>query len=189
MDGSPGDLAARLQRVEDTFDIQQLAVRYAMAVDERDIDAWLELFVSDVRVGRGLIGREALRDFIVPQVKLFYRSIHQIVGHRIELIEGERATGAVYCRAEHEVGDRWIVIAIRYDDEYRKVDGKWYFARRNDKHWYETDLAERPQDIAFSGWPSAPSRPRVPDSATWATFWVGEDVATVTGHAVAPPEI
>jgi len=189
MNLSLNDLAERLQRVEDALEIQQLAIRYAMAVDERNIDAWLELFVPDVRVGRGLIGREALRDFIVPQVKLFYRSIHQIVGHRLELISGERATGAVYCRAEHEVGDRWIVIAIRYDDEYRKVDGRWYFARRNDKHWYETDLVERPQDIAFSGWPSAPSRPRVPDSATWATFWDGVDVASVTGHAVAPPKI
>jgi hypothetical protein len=189
MDASLRDLAERLQRVEDTLEIQQLAIRYAMAVDERNIDAWLELFAPDVRVGRGLIGREALRDFIVPQLKIFYRSIHQIVGQRIELISGERATGAVYCRAEHEVGDRWIVIAIRYDDEYRKVDGKWCFARRNDKHWYERDLAERPQDIAFSGWPGAPSRPRVPDSVSWARFWRGVDVTTVTSHAVAPLEI
>jgi hypothetical protein len=188
MDASLGDLAERLQRVEDTLEIQQLAIRYAMAVDERNIDAWLELFIPDVRVGRGLIGREALRDFIIPQVRLFYRSIHQIVGHRLELISGERATGAVYCRAEHEVGDRWIVIAIRYDDEYRKVDGKWYFARRSDKHWYETDVLERPQDIAFSGWPNAPSRPRVPDSVSWAHFWDGIDTATVTSHAVAPPK-
>jgi 3-phenylpropionate/cinnamic acid dioxygenase small subunit len=189
MNTSLNDLGERLQRVEDALEIQQLAIRYAMAVDERNIDAWLDLFVPDVCVGQGLIGREALRDFIVPQVKLFYRSIHQIVGHRLELISGERATGAVYCRAEHEVGDRWIVIAIRYDDEYRKVDGKWYFARRNDKHWYETDLVERPQDIAFSGWPSAPSRPRVPDSMSWAHFWDGVDTATVTSHAVVRPNI
>lgn len=174
------DLARRIQRVEDTLDIQQLAVRYGMAVDERDIDAWLELFVPDVKVGRGLVGREALRDFIVPQVQLFYRSVHQIVGHRIELLTDDHATGAVYCRAEHEVGDRWIVMAIRYDDEYQKVDGKWYFARRKDKHWYEADLVARPQDVAFSGWPEAPSRPRVPDSASWTAFWDGVDTTAIT---------
>lgn len=184
---SVDDLAGRVQRIQDTLDIQQLAVRYAMAVDERDIDGWLELFVPDVIVGRTKVGREALRDFIVPQVQLFYRSIHQIVGHRIELLSADRATGAVYCRAEHEVGDRWAVIAIRYDDEYRKVDGQWFFARRTDKHWYEADLVERPQDVAFSGWPGIPSRPRVPDSASWANFWDGVETAAITRHPAAPP--
>jgi 3-phenylpropionate/cinnamic acid dioxygenase small subunit len=186
MSPSVDELADRIQRIQDTLDIQQLAVRYAMAVDERDIDAWLELFPPDVRVGRDITGREALRDFIVPQVQLFYRSVHQIVGHRIELLSADRATGAVYCRAEHEVGDRWIVIAIRYDDEYQKIDGKWYFARRKDKHWYEADLVARPQDVAFSGWPDAPSRPRVPDSASWTSFWDGVDTSMVTGYAAGP---
>jgi hypothetical protein len=181
MGQSLDDIARRVQRVEDRLDIQQLAVRYGMAVDERDVDAWLKLFVPDVRVGRDLVGREALRDFIVPQLRMFYRSVHQIVGHRIELLDDDRATGAVYCRAEHEVGDRWIVIAIRYDDEYRKVDGNWYFSRRNDKHWYEADLIARPQDVGFDGWPEAPSRARIPASVTWTRFWDGLDTSSVTG--------
>lgn len=180
MSQSLDDLARRVKRVEDTLGIQQLAARYGMAVDERDVDAWLDLFIPDVRVRRVQAGREALRGVIVPQLQLFYRSVHQIVGHRVEFLDDDHATGAVYCRAEHEVGDRWIVIAIRYDDEYRKVDGKWYFARRNDKHWYEADLVERPQDVGLSGWPQAPSRPRVPDSASWARFWNGVDTSAVT---------
>lgn len=187
MNQSLDDLAKRLQRVEDTLDIQQLAVRYAMAVDERDIDAWVELFIPDVIIGRGQVGRDALRDVIAAQLRLFYRSIHQIVGHRIELLNADHATGAVYCRAEHEVGDQWIVIAIRYDDEYQKIDGSWYFVRRNDKHWYEADLATRPQDVAFSGWPGAPMRPRLPDSASWATFWDRADTTAVTRHPLTPP--
>jgi hypothetical protein len=183
---SQSDLAKRLQRVEDTLEIEQLAVRYAMAVDERDIDAWLELFVPDVVVGRDQIGREALREFSVPQLQLFYRSIYQIVGHRIELHSADHANGAVYCKAEHEVGDRWIVIAIRYDDDYQKIDGSWYFVRRKDKHWYETDLVERPQRVALSGRPGAPARPRVPDSSSWATFWDGVDTSAVTGAVESP---
>jgi hypothetical protein len=59
-------------------------------------------------------------------------------------------------------------MAIRYDDEYRKIGGNWYFARRKDKHWYEADLVERPQYVAFSGWPGTPSPPRLPDpSPSW----------------------
>lgn len=185
MNESISALSQRMQRIEDTLEIQQLAVRYAMAVDDRDVDAWLELFVPDVNVGRRGVGRESLREFIVPQLRNFYRSIHQIVGHRIDLHSDERATGAVYCRAEHEVGDRWIVIPIRYDDEYQKIDGKWYFRQRKDKHWYEADLVERPQHVAFNGWPDAPSRPRLPEpSRNWTTFWDGVDASAVTAYAL-----
>ena len=185
MDASLNDLAERLRRVEDTLEIQQLAIRYAMAVDERNIDAWLEMFVPDVCIGRGLTGREALRDFIVPQVKLFYRSIHQIVGHRIELISCERATGAVYCRAEHEVGDRWIVIAIRYDDEYRRVGDDWLFTRRRERHWYAADLTERPPLVGFDSWHTAGEAPSLPGhERSWASFWSARDTSGVTGAPV-----
>lgn len=179
------DLGQRIQRVQDTLDIQQLAIRYAMAVDERDVDAWVELFIPDVVVIRHRVGRAALRDFITPHLRLFYRSIHQIAGHRVDLLGSDRATGAVYCRAEHEVGQRWIVVAIRYDDEYQKVDGKWYFVRRADKHFYEADLVERPQDVAFRGWPGAPPRPHLPEPTPyWHAFWQGVDTSALTSAPV-----
>lgn len=53
----------------------QLGVRYAMAVDEWDVEGWLELLIADLRVGRAPIGRQALRDFIAPHLRRFYRSI------------------------------------------------------------------------------------------------------------------
>lgn len=34
------DLAQRLTRVEDTLAIQQLPIRYALALDQRNVDAW-----------------------------------------------------------------------------------------------------------------------------------------------------
>jgi hypothetical protein len=172
----------RLRRIEDTLDIQQLPTRYALAVDERDVDAWIELFVPDVHVGRGLRGREALRDSIVPSLRKFYRSMHQIVGHRVELVDDESAVGNVYCRAEHEVGKRWIVMAIRYDDEYRRVDGRWYFSRRRERHWYAADLVEHPQAVAFEGWQPTAGTPTLPSSASWTRFWAGVDTAGLTSH-------
>ena len=147
--------AARLARVEAQLAIGQLPIRYALAVDQRDLDAWVGLFVPDVDMGRHGRGREVLREWIAPAVSQFYRSIHQICGHRIELGpagptgEPETASGQVYCRAEHEVGKRWIVMAIRYDDEYRRVDGEWLFSRRRERHWYAADLLERPQQVGL----------------------------------------
>jgi hypothetical protein len=183
MSDSERSVAASLQRVEDMLAIGQLPIRYAMAVDERDVDAWVELFVPEVRVGAA-VGRDALRKNITPMLRKFYRSIHQIVGHRIEITDEEHATGSVYCRAEHEVGDRWVVMAIRYDDTYQKVDGQWCFARRKENHWYAADLTERPQQVDFDSWQPTPARPNLPRSATWQAFWDGVDISSISRHAV-----
>src|SRR3954454_20588531 len=107
-------MAERIDRIESRLAIGQLPIRYAMAVDGRDVDTWLGLFVPDVQICRDQFGREALREWIEPALRTFRRSVHQIVGHRIELVDADHATGAVYCRAEHEVDDRWIVMAICY---------------------------------------------------------------------------
>jgi len=166
------DVLERLERVEAHLAIQQLPVRYALAVDARDLDAWVALFEPDVDMGRRGRGREVLRRFIEPQVRSFYRSVHQVCGHRIELVTPERARGTVYCRAEHEVGPRWIVMAICYFDDYRRVEGEWYFARRRERHWYAVDAAEHPQAVAFDSWHSSGERPALPHAfPTWAAFW------------------
>jgi 3-phenylpropionate/cinnamic acid dioxygenase small subunit len=180
-----GELSDRIARIEDRLEIDQLPIRYALAVDSRDIDSWLSLFVPDVRVGREATGREALRAFITPRLHWFYRSIHQIVGHRVELLGPDTARGHVYCRAEHEVGERWIVMAIRYDDDYRKVNGQWLFARRREHHWYAADVADRPQSVAFDGWDIPSGPPDLPGGAeTWSTFWADHETSAITGKPV-----
>jgi hypothetical protein len=177
-------LAERVDRLESRWAIQQLPIRYAIAVDGRDLDAWVGCFRPDVDMGRHGRGREALRAYIEPLVRGFYRSVHQICGHRVELTGPDTATGVVYCRAEHEVGERWIVMAIRYLDEYARVDGEWYFSRRREQHWYAADVTERPQAVAFEGWDGAGTPPLPRDLPGWATFWRDDPgVAGITGRA------
>lgn len=189
MDQQELSQAGRLARIEAQLAIGQLPIRYALAVDQRDLDGWVGLFVPDVDMGRHGRGRAALKGWIEPQVATFYRSVHQICGHRIVLGadgpsgEPETATGHVYCRAEHEVGERWIVMAIRYDDDYRRVDGEWLFARRRERHWYAADLHERPQQVDFDSWHSAAEAPALPAHAsTWTGFWRAHDPSAVTAH-------
>lgn len=175
----PTDLATRIARLEAQQRIAQLPIRYAIAVDSRDIDSWVGLFVPDVDMGRRGRGREVLRDYIEPQVRWFYRSVHQICGHKIDLGPDEpdgggpaTATGSVYCRAEHEVDERWVVMAIRYDDDYRRVGGEWFFERRREHHWYAVDVNERPQAVDFDSWHTAGRRPGLPAvDASWGRFW------------------
>ena len=171
---TPVDLAGRLERIESQLAIQQLPIRYALAVDGRDVASWVRLFVPDVRVSREASGREALYRQIDGMLRTFHRSVHQICGHRVELDDSDpaRATGAVYCRAEHEVDDRWIVMAICYFDDYRRVDGEWLFARRRERHWYAADINEHPQEVGFDGWNVG--HPGLPELfPTWQPFWEG----------------
>lgn len=183
-------LLSRLARIEAHQRIAQLPIRYAIAVDSRDIDTWVGLFVADVEMGRLGAGRDALRAYIEPQVRQFYRSIHQICGHQIDLgpddpdgVGPSTATGSVYCRAEHEVDDRWVVLAIRYDDVYRRDGDEWFFERRREHHWYAADVNEQPQAVDFDSWGTSGRDPALPGlDPSWLRFW--GDAAQHTAHPV-----
>jgi hypothetical protein len=184
--GGQDDLLARIDRIEATQAIQQLPIRYALAVDGRDIDSWTKLFVEDVDCGRHGVGRAALRGTIEPSLKTFYRSIHQICGHRIEFVDPDHAIGQVYCRAEHEVGGKWVVMAICYFDDYARRDGAWFFVRRRERHWYAHDVLERPKP-PFTGWAEHPSPPKLPQIfATWSDFWAKVDETEIVRLTTMP---
>lgn len=161
----------RLDRIESSLAIQQLPMRYALAVDGRDIETWLSLFPDDVDCGRHGVGREALRKTIEGPLTTFYRSIHQICGHAFHFLDADHAAGHVYCRAEHEDRGRWIVMAICYFDDYVRQGGQWYFARRRERHWYAADVLERPR-APFNAWPGHDLPPALPGAfPTWGPFW------------------
>lgn len=182
------DILQRLERIESELAIQQLPARYAIAIDSRNIDAWLNLFVADVNCGRHGKGREALRRWIEPAVKTFYRSHHQICGQVIDFVDDDHATGTVYCRAEHEDGDRWIVMAICYFDRYERRDGQWYFVSRDEQHWYACDALERPQGVGFQGWDAwSENEPRLPQGfPSWKRFWESSDPELIQDLSFKP---
>ena len=169
------DLEARIDRLESLAAIQQLPIRYALAVDGRDMDAWVSCFIPDVHCGRAGQGREVLKSIITPAVKTFYRSIHQICGHRVEFDDADHAHGVVYCRAEHEDAGQWVVMAIAYFDSYERREGEWFFVRRREKHWYAADWQARPA-APFTGWAAHDDPPDLPQHFdTWNAFWAGTD--------------
>ena len=103
--------------------IRQLAARYALAIDSRNLDALVGLFVPDVRVGRDRVGRAALREDFDAQLRAIGRSVLNVGTHVIDLGDADHATGWVYTHAEIEVDGRWIHQAILYEDTYARVDG------------------------------------------------------------------
>ena len=180
---SDGGLADRLAKVEAQLAIQQLGVRYARAIDARDIEGLSELYSPTCDYTRfgfsDQTGPEGVRamfdsDGILTQ---FYRSMHQVCGHVIELDDADNAHGTVYCRVEHEDGDDWIIQLMVYFDRYRRVDGVWLFEERQMAYFHTGDPRQTPQEVGFNNWPGwensevmvAPALPHI--WPTWGPFW------------------
>jgi hypothetical protein len=93
-------------------EIQQLAYRYAVSLDARDLDALVALFVPDVRVGREKTGRNALRAEFDRSLRAVGITFLNVGSHAIELVDDDHATGIVYTKAELQDGgpdsERWI---------------------------------------------------------------------------------
>jgi len=160
-------------------EIRQLAYRYAWAVDARDVDLLVSLFVPDVRVGRDRSGREALRAFWHESLSAVGVSILFVGNHLIDVQDADHATGSVYCRGQFQDGSRWIEQAIHYRDTYERREGTWLFVRRVHRLWYGVEAAERPLDQPPANWPEHhEGRGTLPEEwASWPAFWksVGGD--------------
>ena len=151
-----GDHLARLIA---EADIRQLVARYAVATDQRDLDALVALFVPDVRVGRDpsgelVRGRDALRKNLAGQLSAVGVTILHVGTHQIDLHGDVDATGHVYCRAEIQDGDRWIHQSIRYDDRYQRVNSQWLFVGRHHQLFYGAEVGINPVGLPAADWPS-----------------------------------
>jgi hypothetical protein len=145
---------ARLDRLESTEEIRQLVARYGLALDMRDVDALVGLFVDDVRVGRDSSGRRALRDWLDETLRVqFTGTSHHIGNHVIEFEDVDHARGVVYSKNEHETPTEWVIMQMMYVDDYERRAGRWFFKRRLPLYWYATDLNKPPLGAKKMRWP------------------------------------
>jgi hypothetical protein len=166
------DLADRIDRLESREAIRELISRYAVLIDARDVDGLTRLFVDDVRVTRTERGHDAMRPLLDHICRQFTTSVHFVGGGQTcRFLDADHAEGVVYCRAEHEYGDEWIVMAIQYWDRYERRDGAWLFTGRQVKHWYAVDLLDRPVGPAKTRW-SETGPETIPGAyESWHAFW------------------
>ena len=131
--------------------IRQLAAHYAVAVDSRDLDALVGLFIDDVRVGRDTFGRDALRASFDVSLRDIGVSMLDVGTHAIDLVDADHATGQVYCHGQIQDGERWIHQMILYRDTYERRSGQWYFVRRIHELWFGEQAASNPSRRAWHG--------------------------------------
>ena len=168
-DDPAATIEAKVDRLLAYEAIRQLVYRYAVAVDSRDLDAVVALFVDDVRVAPGVAGRGALRSSYDEMLARNEHSILNVGNVVIDFDDADHARGVVYCRAEMPQGSEWIVQAIVYHDRYERRDGEWYFRTRRHLLFYGADLLQRPIGLPPAGEPEiGTGKGSMPEH--WETF-------------------
>jgi len=172
---NPTTTEERLDRMESLAAIQQLAVRYALALDSRDMDGVVVLFAPDVRVGRDATGRDALKGWYDNSMRKMRTSIHQVTNHIISFDDADHAHGVVYCRdqLERTESGEWEIGELQYWDTYVRIDGEWCFERRRFHRFYICDALTRPAHGAgVGGGSDGLTTHQLPEAfETWGTFW------------------
>ena len=167
------ELSATVERLLAYEEIRQLASHYAVAIDSRNLDALVELFIDDVRVGRDTFGRDALRASFAESLTAIGISMLNVGTHAIDLVDADHATGQVYCHGQIQDGDRWIHQFILYRDTYERRGGKWFFVRRLHELWYGEEAPTSPLALSPAEWPkNHDGLGTVPASwPSWTAFW------------------
>jgi hypothetical protein len=131
------------QLLLDVVALNQLAYRYAAAVDACDVDGFLAVFTPDGRLRSyhpdaeepfaDLTGHAQLAAVPNTMRGMYRRTAHMMTNHLVD-VQGDAATGEVLCTARHLSADPQdassINVMIRYVDRYARGDGVWRIADR-----------------------------------------------------------
>ncbi len=167
------ELERKVRGLIDKDEIRDLALRYALYSDQRDLDALALLYSQDTQAGQWGSGRDGVRSMFDDVLRGFTNSIHLVANHTIEL-SGDTAIGNVYGRVEIEQQGQWLIITVLYRDEYVREDDAWKFRARHPEIWYATDFEQSPvgdKKVRFPNQP--PTAANVPAVVwpTWDKFW------------------
>lgn len=133
----------------DTSEIRELAHRYAVALDRRELDTLIDLFVPELR--------ERLAPFFAESLGKLGVTILSVTTQVVDVVDDDHATGTVYCTAEIDDPDEgWIRQSIVYLDRYERRDGHWFFAHRDHQLVYGQQVRPNPLDQEPALWPTRP---------------------------------
>jgi hypothetical protein len=154
-------------RQGDVLAIQDLAIAYGHAVDDRDWTRFEALFTPDASIdylhSGGITGNPAEIAAWMPEgLSMFSWSLHSVLTHEIRFTGNDAATGRVHLfnrnglewKGRPEIFD----VGGRYLDEYRRTGDTWRFSRRTEETLYATggEFAAIVRDLAAR---TAPDRP------------------------------
>ena len=135
--------------LEDRMALKELVDRYATESDKNNQDYYREIFRPDVRL-KVYFGETLGMDIdnveeMIARYKAFgaaKASFHQNGQQVVDLVDETHATGICYAIAtlvtEENGKDTLTLHAVRYYDQYVKVDGRWWIAGREQYFVYSS---------------------------------------------------
>lgn len=129
------------ETMADVVALNQLAYRYAAAVDGCDVAGIQAVFHPEGRLRSyqpdaaepfaDMKGSEQLAAVPNAMRGMYRHTTHMMTNHLVD-VTGDTATGQVLCTARHLANDaaESVNVIIRYSDEYVRHDGRWMFMDR-----------------------------------------------------------
>jgi hypothetical protein len=142
-----------LERLVALDEIRQLPLLYARAVERRDVEAMVGLFAADARFGEHGTGPDALRRLMAELMEDSVVAVILVANHLVELEGADAARGEVWalCLAQSE--DGYVEQLLRYEDRYRREDGRWRFLHRRHRLWFGRAQSPSPFEQPAAEWP------------------------------------
>jgi hypothetical protein len=132
------------EEAADRLAIRELVEAYAHCADRRDAKGQMALFTTDThfvvymnakdsKPSQELHSREALAP-VFADLNQYAATMHFLGQTTILTLTRDRGTAETYCMPHHLTMDggkrRLMIAALRYSDEFVKIDGAWLFAER-----------------------------------------------------------
>lgn len=123
----------QITALNDRLAIKDLTARYALAMDEHDINSWLATWHIE-GVWQGGLGRyrghEELPNLLRDLGERNENRRHIITNHVIELLSESEARQTCYMQIVAYKGGCRVVGTAVYRDRLSKAKGQWYFLER-----------------------------------------------------------
>lgn len=137
-------LTDRVERMDSIEAIRSLRARYHELVNEDMGSRLYELFATDASVTYGgrpeVRGRDNIRGFFAS---FPVQSARQFIHSHVVQVQGDRGTGSSYLDGRPVREGKSFYVVGRFDDEYVRVEGQWFFQRVTLSVHYMIEAAER----------------------------------------------
>ena len=132
------------EEAADRVAIRELVEAYAHCADRRDAKGQMAIFTADTHFvvymnakdptpSQQLHSRDALAP-VFADLNQYAATMHFLGQTTILTLTRERGTAETYCMPHHLTIDRekrrLMIAALRYSDQFVKIDGAWLFSER-----------------------------------------------------------
>ena len=140
------ELEAKVQELEDAAAIKELRFRFHECVNEKRPEGMGALFSNEAELNYAHLGsvkgREKIVKFFQKGLSDLVPFVKQYLHNHVVQVQGNTATGFSYLEATPVHKDESYLVAARFDDEYIKENGRWYFKKVNLTPYFMVPLKE-----------------------------------------------